>query len=267
MEYILGGLGALCCAGIIGGIGYGIYECCRRPNLDEQYNLIENINNNFDTLTDLSNNLLFNIKLTKAEEIVVDIQLCIDKDKIDKLNESFKGFKNNLLDQISNCKDAIIAYPLKFKVNKDGNITIVYNGPARKLEDKQKQVSAKDIYFIIQDILSIANKVYTEGRNLEFRRDLLEFMAVLKPYTKIDNNNNDKGKDDKAENVKIDNNNNNNGKDDKTKKNDIYNLLFEFYRSRSPLLFRKDLFSGDINNKQIKDYNLSYKDKTLNSIS
>ena len=239
----------MCCGATIGGIGYGLYKCCRRPNLDEQYNLIENINNNLDTLTDPSNNLLFNINLTKAEEIVVDIQLCIDKDMIDKLNEHFTDFKNNLLDQISNCKDVIIVYPLKFKVNKDGNITIVHNGPARKPEDTQKQVSAKDIYFIIQGILSIANKVYKEDRNLELYRVLLDFMEVLNSYMKIDNNNNNKGKD------------------DKTKKNDIYNLLFEFYRSRSPSLFRKGSFSGDINNKQIKDYSLYYKNKTSNLMS
>ena len=64
MEYILGGLGALCCGATIGGIGYGLYKCCRRPNLDAQYSLIKNINNNFYTLTDPSHNLLFKIKLT-----------------------------------------------------------------------------------------------------------------------------------------------------------------------------------------------------------
>lgn len=252
MEYILGGLGALCCGATIGGIGYGLYKCCRRPNLDAQYSLIKNINNNFYTLTDPSHNLSFKIKLTKAKEIVVDIQLCIDKYKIDKLNECFKGFKENLLDQISDCKDVIIAYPLKFKVNKDGNITIVHNGPARKQEDTQKQVSAKDIYCIIQAILSIANKVYIEDRNLEFRRVLRNFMTVLKPYTKIDNNNNDKGKDDKAE------------------ENGIYNKLLALYipnKPESPLLFRKCSFSRDMNNKQIKDNNLYYKNKTLNLIS
>ena len=116
MEYILGGLGALCCGATIGGIGYGLYRCCTKNDLTTE---IEKYNKLFLQNGGRANVMVFDVKKTNKQEIQFDITVPFDLRKVKK--EFFGENVDLKLDDLPEFKQ------IKDDIDKKNKTSFAYN--------------------------------------------------------------------------------------------------------------------------------------------
>lgn len=205
MEYILGGLGALCCGATIGGIGYGLYRCCNnnvKSNIDnEKQRLIEVLNknggNNIATefqvcYTNMKQDTIrFNITLPldyskiKNQNIDKDMHELQDLKKI-VIGLQNKQHKNNdnqfLIKAIAQRQP--IYYNLSFTLSKSGEIKIISNGISNRYTDDNIEYNVDKMKKILQ---TLDECVWEPRLGLELPQD--DFHDLVNKFNAINNNN------------------------------------------------------------------------------
>lgn len=151
MEYILGGLGALCCGITIGGIGYGLYRCCTKNDLTTE---IEKYNKVYEQHGGIANMMVFDVKKTNEQEIQFEITVPLDLWRFNGLlgkndDQNFKDLPefsqiiNDIRDKKTNSiayrcykKNRPYSYQLTFTISQKGEIRVTRCGALdRNIQD------------------------------------------------------------------------------------------------------------------------------------
>ena len=249
MEYILGGLGALCCGITIGGIGYGLYRCCTKNDLTTE---IEKYNKVYEQHGGIANMMVFDVKKTNEQEIQFEITAPLDLRRFNVLfgknnDQNFKDLPefpqiiNDIYDKKTNSiahrcykKNRPYSYQLTFTISQQGEITQTRCGALdRNIQDAKlwNRENMKRLLNILK--LCVWSRKMTKGKPF-FTTTLNDNLVSL--YDIID----------KYQNKELFDN--------------IYKNISKFYSTTSPLkedddvIIRRSYLSlTDVNNDKKKD--------------
>ena len=208
MEWILGGLGALCCAGTIGGIGYGVYRCCKnnvKSDIDnEKQRLIELLNKNGGNNIAAEFKVYYNTNI-EQDTIRFNITLPLDYFKIKKqdIDEDMHDLQNikKIVSESQNkqhtnndnqffikatTKRQPIYYNLSFTLSKSGEIKIISNGINNRHIGDNIEYTVDEMKKILQ---TLDKCVWKPKRGLKLPQD--DFHDFVEMFDAINNNYND----------------------------------------------------------------------------
>lgn len=202
MEYILGGLGALCCGATIGGIGYGLYRCCNnnvKSDIDnEKQRIIELLNknggNNIATefrVCYTNDNMRFDITLPldyfkiKKQDIDKDMHDLHNLKKIvsESQNKQHKNNDNQFFIKAI-AKRQPICYSLSFTLSKRGEIKIISNGISNRHTGDNIEYNVDKMKNILQ---TLDKCVWRPTQGLKLLQDDFHDFVIM--FNEINNNN------------------------------------------------------------------------------
>lgn len=207
MEYILGGLGALCCIGAIGGIVYGVHRCCNnnvKSDIDnEKQRLIELLNKHGGNNIAAEFQVCYTNK--KQDTMLFNITLPLDYSKIKKqdIDEDMHDLQNikKIVSESQNKQHtnndnqffikAItqrqpIYYNLSFTLSKSGEIKIISNGASDRHTGDNIECNVDKMKNILQ---TLDKCVWEPRRELKLPQD--DFHDFVEMFDAINNNYND----------------------------------------------------------------------------